>query len=262
MWVAGLVVAVLGLAAIVSQLGGAGRGAPLNAVAAAAVKTQEQQGGRAVVHLLGSSPGGKSFTGSGRMAFDASGRVRAVLMMRPEGSTSAIEMEMVTDGAVVYMHSPKIPLPQGLKWMKIDFEATTGLKLPVPSGSDPREELARLEAVANVRKLGEENVRGVPTTRYRATMGIAETVKALREEGEEEFAESVEKAGTPQRLEVWIGPGGLVRRLRVLNLGSPSEGNGTTADISIDFFDFGLEPRIDVPDSSEVFDATSLAESS
>jgi hypothetical protein len=31
-------------------------------------------------------------------------------------------------------------------------------------------------------------------------------------------------------------------------------------DMRIDFFDFGYEPEIEVPDSSEVFDATSLAE--
>lgn len=146
--------------------------------------------------------------------------------------------------------------------MKIDLEAAAGLKLPVPNESDPRGELARLEAAGNVRRLGKEDVRGVPTTRYRATMGVAETVKRLREEGEEEFAETVEKTGSPQHLEVWIGSDGLVRRLRILNLGSSSEGDDTSADMTIDFFDFGLEPRIEVPDSSEVFDATSLAESS
>jgi hypothetical protein len=27
----------------------------------------------------------------------------------------------------------------------------------------------------------------------------------------------------------------------------------------IDFFDFGIDPEIDVPESSEVFDATALA---
>jgi hypothetical protein len=30
----------------------------------------------------------------------------------------------------------------------------------------------------------------------------------------------------------------------------------------MDFFDFGIEPEIDVPDSSEVFDATALTEES
>ena len=39
------------------------------------------------------------------------------------------------------------------------------------------------------------------------------------------------------------------------------KGEGTaTIDMRLDFFDFGLEPQIDVPDSDEVFDATALAE--
>ncbi len=259
--VAGLVMVALGLAALVSQLGAGGGGAPLNAVAVAAVKTREEQGGRAVMRVVGTLSSGKSFTATGRTVFNAEGRTRAVMKVTPAGSAAPVRIEGISDGAVVYMRSPKLPIPEGAEWMKIDFEAAVGLKLPVPNGNDPREELSFLRFAGDVRKLGEEDVRGVPTTRYRAAAGVPETVKRLREEGEEELAEQVEKTGSPMRFEVWIDSSGLVRRLQIFNLHTRGEGDEQSTQMTAEFFDLGLEPQIEVPDPSKVYDATSLAES-
>lgn len=253
---------IVGLAVLVSQLGGAGGGAPLNAVAAAAVRTQEEAGGRAVLHGVVSTASGKSIAITGREVFDAENRARAVLAIPAVGSDPASSMEMIGDGAVIYMRSPKLTLPAGKKWMKIDLESAIGLKVPAPAESDPRAELALLETAGNVRKLGREDVRGVPTTRYRGTIGIAATAARLRELGETELADKFEKEGSPLRFDVWIGSGGLVRRLQVRDLRSSSGSAETSTDMTMDLFDFGLEPRIEVPDAGEVFDATSLAESS
>jgi hypothetical protein len=61
------------------------------------------------------------------------------------------------------------------------------------------------------------------------------------------------------QVEVWIDAKRLVRRMRVVQSkpGEAGEGPATT-DTPIDFFDLGIEPEIEVPDSSEVFDATPL----
>lgn len=262
-WVVGvLVVAVVGLAVLVSQLTGGGGGTPLNAVAVAAVKMQEEKGGRAIMRVVTSSASGKPVTVTGRAVFDAEGRARAVLSVQSANSNDGSSAEMISEGPVLYMRSPEFKLPPGRRWMKIDLEAAIGLKLPAPAGSDPRSELALLEAAGDAQKLGRENVRGVPTTRYRGTIGVAEGSKRLREQGEEKLAERFEKNGSPQHFEVWIGSGALVRRLRVFGLESSSEGASTNVDMTIDYFDFGFEPRIEAPDPSEVFDGTSLAESS
>jgi hypothetical protein len=114
------------------------------------------------------------------------------------------------------------------------------------------------EAVGGVDEVGKEEVRGVPTTRYRGRLGVSESAKRLREEGGEGAASIVEKHASPLRLEAWIDAKGFVRRMRVLQLRS-SPGEDQTIDLRTDFYGFGLEPEIDVPDSDEVFDATSLA---
>lgn len=49
--------------------------------------------------------------------------------------------------------------------------------------------------------------------------------------------------------------------MRVVNSQPWTGGEGSmTTDMRMDFFDFGDVPEIDVPEASEVFDATSLAE--
>ncbi len=48
--------------------------------------------------------------------------------------------------------------------------------------------------------------------------------------------------------------------MRLVNSRPSDKGDGpVTTDMRMDFIDFGIEPEIEVPDSSEVFDATELA---
>ncbi len=235
--------------------GGGGDGGPLNAVAAAAARTQEEPGGRAVAHVVVTKANGESLPIAARMVYDAEGRARAVLRM-PPSVKGGMRMDMVADGAVMYMSSPKFgTLPGGAKWMKLDLEAAEGLEVPAPT-SDPTDELARLEASEDVQKLGTEDVRGEPMTHYRGTIGVSDTLQRLREAGEDGNAAIVEKYGVPIHFEVWIDAEGLVRRMRIVNLQPHGEGGETSTDMTMDFYDFGAEPKIEVPDSSEVFDVT------
>jgi hypothetical protein len=121
--------------------------------------------------------------------------------------------------------------------------------------------LALLEAVGNdVQKLGKEDVRGVPTTRYRGTISVSDEIKRAREAGADALASLSEKEGSPLHVEAWIDADGLVRRMRLVNSRPSDKGDGpVTTDMRMDFIDFGIEPEIEVPDSSEVFDATELA---
>ncbi len=112
----------------------------------------------------------------------------------------------------------------------------------------------------HVQKLGKEYVRGVPTTRYRGTVGVSELVKRLEEEGADDRAAYVEAEGSPLRIEAWIDADGLVRRTRWVKSQPGKGGEESTMDMRVDFFDFGIDPEIDVPDSGEVFDATPLVE--
>jgi hypothetical protein len=146
--------------------------------------------------------------------------------------------------------------------MKLDLEFAQGPESPVPGNPDAMGELELLEkATDDIRKLGREKVRGVETTHYSGTVAVTTKADRMRDLGAEELAERFEEEGSPSAVEAWIDDQGLLRRMRIVHTAPKVKGDGTTTlDMRMDFFDFGVEPVIDVPDSDEVFDATSLAE--
>jgi hypothetical protein len=217
------------------------------------------------MHAIVSSPD-RSYTMTGQMVFDTeAGRSRAVLTVPDSDSSGSVKMQAVFDGTVMYIQLGQLgSLPEGAEWMSLDFSSFgVEQESPLPSNGDAMGELELLEAATGgVRKLGKENVRGVPTTRYRGTIGVGEQAEQLREKGAEDLSSYAQKKGTPLRVEAWIDADGLVRRMRYVSSNPGKDGEGpTTMDMRVDFLDFGEVPEIDLPDSSEVFDGTGLAKS-
>jgi hypothetical protein len=229
--------------------------------AAAAEKTQGQPGGRARFEsVVSSSSRPAPITITGQIVFDAEGRSKAVLMVPDPDSDGLVKMRAVSDGAEVYMRSSEFgSLPEGREWLGLDLSFGQEPDAPLPANVDAKEELELLESVGDdVRRLGVEDLHGVRTTHYRGTVGVAGQVERLREEGLEDLASITEKEGAPAEVEVWIGTG-LVRRMRLVQTQPGEEGEGpTTIDMRMDFLEFGIDPEIDLPDSSEVFDMTPL----
>jgi hypothetical protein len=238
---------------------------PLNAIAEAAERTQDEPGGRAMMRAIVSSPAwSEPRRMTGQMVFnDETERTRAVLTMPRPKPDGLVKLHMVTDEDVMYMRSSQFgSLPGGREWMALDlsFGAELG-DTPVPANSDAEGELELLEAATgDIRKIGKEDVRGVPTTRYRGTIDVSEQVERLREEGAEDLALYIEEKGKPFQVEAWIDTDGLIRRMRLVRSQPREGGEGLmTIDMRMDFVDLGITPEIDVPESSEVFDATGLA---
>lgn len=259
----GLAIVVVLLAAFAwPQGGGDGGGGPLNAIAEAAVKTQHEGGARAVMRgTVTESEGSKPLRLTGRAAYNAAGVSRGAMTIPDPKSDGYAKVEYVQDGTEMYMRSSLFDrLPEGREWMGLDLSFGGELETSLPANGDARGELELLEkATGGVDRVGKEDVRGVPTTRYRGKISVSENAKRLREEGAEDFASYAEKHGSPVQVEAWIDAKGLLRRTRVVQLRPQKDGKGQTFDLRVDFFDFGVEPEIDVPDSGEVFDATSLA---
>ncbi len=258
----GLAVLVVLLVLFISQGGDEGGGVgPLNAIAKAAAKTQDAGGGRAVMRGVIRDPErSKPIILTGRLVYDADWVARGSMTAPDPDSSQVVRLDFMQDGTMMYMRSNKFgTLPEGREWMGLDLALGEDLDTAVPTGSDAHGELELLEKAGGaVEKVGKEEVRGVSTTRYRSRLGVAESAKRLREAGAKDTPAIVEEHASPLQFEAWIDAKGLVRRMRVFQV-RPAPGEEKTIDMRTDFFDFGFEPEIDVPDSSDVFDATSLA---
>jgi hypothetical protein len=116
------------------------------------------------------------------------------------------------------------------KWTKIEDDETLTAEI------SPQRVLAMLRsATQETRRLGEEVVRGVDTVRYRLEVECEQA--------------DLDCDGMTAPVEVWIGEDGLVRRI---SLGDRS-GSGT-----IEFYDFGVEVRIEPPPPEQVDDVGAL----
>ncbi|HEU4944839.1 MAG TPA: hypothetical protein VFT10_06715 [Solirubrobacterales bacterium] len=255
-------VVLIAFAALAWQQDGGGD-SPLNAIAAAAERTQREPGGRTMMTAIATSPvPSKSLTITGRGVYsNETDRSRMVLTFPQPGSDGLMEMEAVTDGTAMYMRSSMFgSLPGGAEWMMLDLSLGGDMEAPVPAGGDAAGELELLEtATGGVQKLGKEDVRGVPTTRYRGTVEASERAEELREEGQDDLAAGIEKDMKPLTIEAWIDADGLVRRMRIVQAKAQAGGQESTVDMRLDFFDVGPVPEIEVPEQSEAFDATDLA---
>ena len=111
------------------------------------------------------------------------------------------------------------------KWVKFEDDEDFGKEF------SPQALLATLRSASqSTERVGEEQVRGVDTVRYRLVVDCAK-------------AEVSDCEGATDAVDVWIGDDGLVRRIAVEEGSSP---------FTFEFYDFGAEVEIDAPPADEV----------
>lgn len=230
--------------------------------------------------LIRSSPAALEEAGSTRMemtvevagqeihgegAFDVANGTGTMSMSMPAPLDS--EVEMVFADTTFYMRSDAFggELPGGAEWVEFDLSDLTedsGLDLDAlmqQGANDPTNALDALEGVVGeVEDLGEDEVRGVSTTHYAATIDIAEAYEAAQDAAEdtgadgpivdqEQFDQFVAAYGDePVETEIWIDDDGLVRRQTMV---IPVMGQEMTQ--SMEFFDYGAPVEVEIPDDSE-----------
>jgi hypothetical protein len=225
---------------------------------------------------------GRSFTmrGDGALAYSPP-RGRMTLDLGDLAKLSGEElgdgrMEFVFDGLVYYMKFPAgIEGLTGKTWMKIDLEkvgAETGVDLGAlqQANQNPAQLMQFLRGVSDdIEELGQEDVRGVETTRYRATIDLDEAaergadVGEFSEEMRDQLKAEIERMRAQTGLEtlpveVWIDEDNLLRRMR-MDLSFSVEGEQVAMDMTMDFFDFGVDVRVAPPPADQTVDVTALA---
>ena len=188
------------------------------------------------------------------------------------GDSSDWKLEAIMDGDVAYLNFPLIAkdLPDGKTWIKGDAEDfsradTSGLgQFGSLSGMDPRDVFGFLKAVSgSIESVGSEEVRGVTTSHYRATLDpakLAELVPAEQRESLGGVDEAARQAGlTELPLDVWIDADQRIRKLSIeLDAKMPGSDKSLKASFVVELYDYGTPLELDLPPADQVADASTL----
>jgi len=189
------------------------------------------------------------------------------------GDPDAWRIDAVQDGLVMYMRFPAVAeqLPGGTSWVRMDLRSPGKAQgfdfsqLEQLTSNDPRKILEYLRAVSGeIETVGAEELRGVETTHYRATVDLRRydtlVPPAKREELKTMLGEIVEQSGIGDvPVDVWVDEFGLVRKLTMaFSATQPGTTESATVSMSFELYDYGKDVEIDVPPASDVVDASAL----
>jgi hypothetical protein len=262
---AGVLSLLLILVVVNSFLNGSGGESPLNPnpVAAAAEQTREVPGMRIAMtmHVAGSTDGTVTITGDGAFNGDTDLGEFSFDATTPKGD---VQFDAILGESAWYFRYPQFrdQLPEGKEWVKLEgLEAqrekdTMGIE-------SPDELLEAVGAGGSVKRVGQVEVRGKQTTRYRVTLSPAEALAILRAQGKTESAEELESGKArftgPIQADAFIDRHGILRRVNTSSTFNV-EGQTIVSNAHMDFFAFGTEPAIQVPDDSDAYDMTPMLE--
>lgn len=292
---------VLGALTVVAGCGGgtpAGTVEPISfeQLSQAATTSADAATGRFAFSMEMTMPGTPDpFTFSGEGAFDASSN-RAALSVdfssfaellgglftglggskanAPDlGDPTAWRIEAVQDGEVMYVRFPAMAseLPAGKSWVRMNL-AEAGKaqgfdfsELQDFTSNDPRKMLDFLRAASDhIETVGTEELRGVDTTHYRATVNLADydqlAPESKREELRSMLGEMIEQTGLDEiPVDVWLDEFGLVRRLDMsFTATQPGTTDSLRATMTFELYDYGKDVQVDLPPPAEVVDTAAL----
>jgi hypothetical protein len=172
-------------------------------------------------------------------------------------------IEMILLGEQIYMKFPAGLLP-GKPWLKIDLNTLgeqSGIDLAglqQLGSNDPSNFLRYLEGAGDdAKKVGEEKVRGVDTTHYRATFDLEQVKADASADLKDDIDEMIKQLGDSKvPADVWIDGDGLARRMKFVFESIGEEKLGMT--ITQELFDFGVKVEATAPPADQVSDFAEL----
>jgi len=172
-------------------------------------------------------------------------------------------VRFVADGTTVYLRIPMLDALTGTSgWLSATPEDLGGATAAFGLGASAYDPSTLLEvlrgATDEVRSAGQEEVRGVLTTRYAVTVRPAEALEQAPAQQREHLQRQLDQLGAADSeipVDVWVDAAGLPRRVTMAFAGLvPQTGSDEDASIqiSIELFDYGEPVTIEVPSADEV----------
>ena len=232
-------------------------------IAGAAGKTAAAGSARVETSVLVVDPGRGQTRFSGKGAFDFEERNGELTLRLVEGEGGAFggRSKAVFVDTSVYYQLPAGALGGGKRWIRLDLQNVadaSGVDFgPLVQGSqaDPSQYLLWLSALGpGVTRVNEEEIRGVPTTRYRAVVDLNLLAGQAPPGKEAEWSAYVQTLRDRIGLEfipvkVWVDADGLIRRI-YHEYGFAPEGKRAT--VTTELHDFGVDVNAQAPPPGQV----------
>lgn len=223
-------------------------------------------------------PGARDLTMEGKGETDLStGRTLMEMdmgaLLAVSGAAEEIDatMETLADGRTIYMRGAMftgaLGLPEGT-WLRADLDElgkAQGLdmrQMQASGTNDPRQTLALLNGVSEdgVEEIGEEKVRGVDTTHYRAQIDLERAIEEADGVADRKaFEQFVETLGSDTvEVDVWIDGDNLLRRLK-MDMPLPEEAGDAGSSVTMELFDFGTAVDVSPPPADQTQDFLEVA---
>ena len=188
------------------------------------------------------------------------------------GSASDWKLHAIQDGDTAYIQFPLLAkdLPAGKTWIKGDAKdlsgANTGQMGQFGSfaGTDPKDVFSILKAVSgSIDAVGSEQIRGVDTSHYRATLDvnkIEQMVPADKRESLGGLVQAAAQAGLSDiPIDIWIDADQRVRKLSFdIDAKQPGTNESAKASFDLELYDYGKPLEIQLPPADQVVDASTL----
>jgi hypothetical protein len=173
--------------------------------------------------------------------------------------------------AVVYLNLPVLArvMPGGKPWIKVDLNAVgkqAGIDLSqfTQLGTDPSRMVDWLRAASgNVTTVGTEQLDGVDTTHYRATVDLSKYPDLVPADQREAVRKALDQLTEQAHIKtipvhVWVDEGGLVRQVRAV-VTETIQGQTMNVMTTERFYDFGAPVDIPIPSDDQVMDLSAMA---
>lgn len=194
------------------------------------------------------------------------------------GATGTAEILLL--GPVFYMRFPALAAATGQagkEWVRVDLRQAAQAGGVDPTGlagvgsNDPSAFVALLRGAGDdLRRVGEESLRGEPTTHFRGSFDLQKALEAAPAAAKPALRKVVDQLAVDRiPMDVWIDGEGRLRKLvQTVRVGGGSAGSSTTsttgpkaspsATVTVELFDFGVAVEVAEPPADRVADLSSV----
>jgi hypothetical protein len=155
-------------------------------------------------------------------------------------------------------------LPAGTRWLQLDLGGlidALGGSDALTESANPLDGLQALRGVSSdVEEVGTEELRGVETTHYRATLDLATALADAPADMRDRAQDLLDRAGEARMpVDVWLDAQDRVRKY-TLSFENASLGESSDASVAVTYelYDFGAAVEVGAPPADEVADLGSM----